>query len=459
MCSRADWRKKVSKDMTKGMPAKLILGFAGPLILGNIFQQFYNMADAVIVGRFVGQEALAAVGATGSTTFLLVALMMGLTNGAGIIISQYYGAEEYVNMRKSIISLAFIILLLSILTSLTGVLASRRLLMILNTPESILDDAVLYMRILFSGVFGIAAYNMCGAVLRSIGDSKTPLYALVLSSAINVGLDLLFVITFGWGVGGAAAATVISQTASAVFCIAVIKKKHKVLHPQKNEIHIDAGRIRMIFRMGLPTAMQSSLIALSNMSVQSLVNGFGAVTLAAYTAAGKIDSIAIQLVVSIGMAMSVYSGQNVGAGNFDRVIKGLKHTLAIMVSGCVLTAVMIVLFKESLLGLFLRGDEASAAISIGSEYLIIVSVAYVIAGIMQSFLNLIRGAGDMSASIFAGIIELSARVLFSFVLSAKLGSTGLWIAIPLSWGCACLYTIFRYSTGKWKEKSVVAKAA
>lgn len=438
--------------MTKGTPARLIIGFAGPLILGNIFQQFYNMADAVIVGRFVGQKALASVGATGSTTFLLIALLMGLTNGAGIIISQYYGAKEYVNMRKTIVSLIFIVFLISIATAAVGIAASPLILGILNTPESIIGNSVLYMRIMFGGVTGIAAYNVCGAVLRSIGDSKTPLYALVLSSAVNIGLDLLFVVVCGWGVGGVAAATVISQVMSAIFCIAEIKRKHSELHVKKEEIRINRKLIKPIFRMGLPTAMQSSLIALSNMSVQSLVNGFGAVILAAYTAAGKIDSIAIQLVVSIGMAMSVFAGQNVGAGRIDRVKTGLRHVLAIMMAGCVATAFLIVRFKENLLGLFLRGDEAEAAIAAGSEYLAIVSVAYVIAGIMQSFLNLMRGAGDVQASIRAGIIELSARVLFSFVLSAKIGATGLWIAVPLSWGCACIYTICRYATGKWQKK-------
>lgn len=443
------------KNMNEGNPAKLILTFAGPMILGNIFQQFYNMIDAIVVGRFVGANALAAVGSSGSTNFLLISLMMGLTNGASIIIAQYFGHGDFKTMRKSIVALLHIILVVGILTSIVGVSASRAILTALHTPEVILDDAVLFMQVFFAGVLTMAVYNMCSAVLRSIGDSKTPLLSLVLSTFVNIVLDLLFVVVFHLGVAGVAVATLIAQFCSAAFCIFVIIKKHPVLHIQKDEFHVDSLLIGKILKLGVPTALQSSLIAIGNMSVQSLVNSCGEMTVAAYTAATKIDSIAIQPIVSVGTAMSIFTGQNIGGGNIDRIKKALRQILMIMIAGCIVVASLIVALRVPLLSLFLNKNEAYEAILIGSKYLQIVCVAYVIAGIMQTFLNIIRGAGDVYASVTAGMIELITRVSFSYLLIHYLGSTGLWFAIPLSWGMACIVTIFFYLSGRWKTKTVI----
>ncbi|WP_099468003.1 MATE family efflux transporter [Konateibacter massiliensis] len=445
----------MAKNMNEGNPAKLILSFAGPMVLGNIFQQFYNLIDAIVVGRFVGANALAAVGSSGSTNFLLISLMMGLTNGASIIIAQYFGHEDLKTMRKAIVSLIHIILIVGVITSIVGVAASRSILTFLHTPEVIIEDAVLFMRIFFAGVLAMAIYNMCSAVLRSIGDSKTPLFSLIFASLVNVALDLLFVVVFHWGVAGVAVATLIAQICSAVFCIFIIVKKHPILHIQKDEIQWHGDLVKKIAQLGVPTALQSSLIAIGNMSVQSLVNSCGEITMAAYTAASKIDSIAIQPIVSVGTAMSIFTGQNIGGGNIDRIKKALKQVLAIMVTGCIVVAGFIVIFRVQLLSLFLDKEEAYEAILIGSEYLQIVCVAYIIAGIMQTFLNVIRGAGDVNASMAAGLVELSTRVSLSYLLIHYLGSTGLWLAIPLSWGSACTVTVIRYLSGKWKAKAVV----
>jgi Na+-driven multidrug efflux pump len=296
---------------------------------------------------------------------------------------------------------------------------------------------------------------MCSAVLRSIGDSKTPLFSLMISSLINVVLDLIFVVVFKLGVAGVAIATIIAQIMSSVFCILVIWKKHSILHLNKDELGFDYDLSKKIVKLGVPTAFQSSLIAIGNMSVQSLVNSCGEMTVAAYTAASKIDSIAIQPIVSLGTAMSIFTGQNMGAGNVVRIKKAARQVVLIMIGGCILVASLIVLLRAPLLSMFLDPAKASDAIAIGKEYLQIVCVAYVIAGVMQTFLNVIRGAGDVNASMLAGIIELSARVGFSYLLIRYFGATGLWVAIPLSWGMACTFTVLRYLSGIWKTKAVI----
>ncbi|MFQ9510460.1 MAG: MATE family efflux transporter [Lachnospiraceae bacterium] len=445
----------MQKNMTQGTPLKLIASFSGPMILGNLFQQFYNMVDAIIVGQYVGSNALASVGITGSTTFLMIALMTGLTNGASIMISQAFGSRSYSYMRTIISNLVVVLFILSIALSLIGVVLSPFLLHLLDTPDVLLNDSLAYMQIYFSGILGLAAYNVASAVLRSIGDSKTPLYALILSTILNIGLDLIFVVIFKLGVAGAALATIIAQFGSAIFCILYMKQKHVLLHITKNEFHFQIDIFKKILQLGLPSAFQSSLIALGGMCVQSLINGCGAVTVAGYTAANKLDSLAIQPIVSVGTAMSIYTGQNIGAGQVDRIKTGLKHTLLLMLSGCIVIAAFIVTFRIPLLRLFLNGPHVEEEIAVGSTYLCIVSVAYLIAGIMQSFQNTIRGAGDVNAALIAGIIELSTRVAFSYLLIHNFGPTGLWIAIPLSWGSACTYVIIRYFSGKWKQKSIM----
>ncbi len=445
----------MTKRMTEGKPISLILSFALPMLLGNIFQQIYNLVDTAIVGRFVGTEALAAVGAAGSTTFLLFSLINGLSNGAGIIIAQYFGYGDEKAIKKACVSLEIIGVTIGLFITILGLFITPAILKLLKTPADIFADSSLYVRVIFAGILATALYNCLSSILRSIGDSKTPLYALIAASLTNIGLDLLFVICFKMGVFGVALATIIAQIVSVIICIIFIQKKHPLLQFTKDDYKIHWDIIKKIFALGIPTALQSSLIALSGMCVQSLINSFGSDTIAAYTAANKIDSIAIQMVVALGTSMATFTSQNIGAGYLDRVKLALKQLLFVMILSCIGIAILIVTFRVPLLSLFLDSKTAGKSIAIGSEYLTIVVVAYVIAGIMQSFLNLIRGAGDVNASMLAGIVELSARVIFAYILSSFLGSTGIWIATPLSWGCACLYTICRYFSGKWKTKAVV----
>lgn len=442
-------------DMTKGSPLKMILSFSVPMLIGNIFQQVYNFVDAAVVGKFVGAQSLAAVGATSTLMMLAICFMMGLTNGAGIIISQCFGKRSFAEMRRTVTSLIYIVIVLSVLTSAAGIIFARSMLRLLNTPDSIIDESVRYVTVIFSFVTTTAAYNASGAILRSLGDSRTPLYALIIAAILNVGLDLLFVVGFKTGVTGAAAATVIAQMVSAVFCITYIIRHRRQLNLEGFTLHTDKKTIIKIFRTGLPAALESCLIALGTMSVQRLVNSFGEMTMAAYTASTKIDSIAIMPVISIGMSLSVFSGQNMGAGNIERIKSGLYRTLAALMGICIVLATVIVIFRTQLLGLFLDKNTAAEAINIGSRYLTIVCIAYFVAAVMRSYLNVLRGAGDVNTSAISGITELAARILFAYLLVRPLGSTGIWIATPLAWAAGAAVPVARYYSGKWKDKKLV----
>ena len=442
-------------DMTEGRPLKMILSFSVPMLIGNIFQQIYNFVDAAVVGKFVGAQSLAAVGATSTLMTLAICFMMGMTNGAGIIISQCFGKRSFDEMRKTVTSLIYIGIVLSVITSVVGIIFARPVLRLLSTPESVIDESVRYITIIFAFITAMAAYNASNAVLRSLGDSKTPLYALIISAVLNVGMDLLFVVVFKMGVAGAAAATVIAQMISAVFCITHIIRYRKELNLEGIDRRTDKETIIKIFRTGLPAALESCLIALGTMSVQRLVNSFGEMTMAAYTASTKIDSIAIMPVISIGMSLSVFSGQNMGAGNIERIRQGLYRTLFSLIGICAVLAALIVIFREQLLGLFLDKNTAAEAIEIGSRYLTIVCVAYFVAAVMRSYLNVLRGAGDVNTSAVSGITELAARIVFAYILVRPFGSTGIWIATPIAWASGAVIPVARYYSGKWKDKKLV----
>ena len=447
-------------DMTRGSASKSIILFALPMLIGNIFQQLYNVVDSTVVGKFVGAEALAAVGATSSCSMLLLTLVNGLAAGAGIIIAQCIGARDFRQMRNAVTALIYIDIVMGIVITVAGMFLAEPILRLMNTPEEIIGDSVTYMKINFAGTIGLLAYNSGAVILRSFGDSKTSLYILILSSLVNVVLDLLFVLGFGMGVAGAAYATVIATFVSAAVCIGYLYFRRHILFLDGMELKFDVAMFREIVKTGIPSGLQSSMISIGNMCVQGLINSFGTMTVAASTAAGKIDSIVIQIVMSIAMSLSVYSGQNVGAGNIERVRIGLRGTLKIMLTVCVSIAVLILIFKSQLLGIFLSESDAAEAINIGCTYLSIMGIAYIICGVMQSFQNLIKGAGDVNAAMAAGFVELSTRVAASYRLVHFFGVTGLWLAIPVSWGSACLIPLLRYMSGKWiNKRAAVLKTA
>lgn len=447
--------KTETTSMTEGSPVKLILAFSAPLLLGNIFQQLYNLVDSTVVGRFVGANALAAVGAPGTIMALTLCLCFGLTNGAGIIIAQCFGAKNYNQLKATIGALICIISITALVLMIIGIAGAPFFLRLVSTPDEIINDAVLYMRIVMIGTPFSMAYNGVSAILRNMGDSKTPLLMLMLSSFLNIVLDLIFVLAFGMAVMGVGIATVISQAVSAAACLIYMRR-------YKNELHLDGLKIRFnrrcakqIFKTGVPTALQSCMISLGTLSVQRLINSFGTQAVAAYTASTKIDSVAIMVVVTMGMSLAVYSGQNMGAGKVDRIKSGLYKTLALVLTYCVIMAVVMIFFGNNLLRIFLDASEAGEAVSIGTQYLRIIGIAYFMAGIMRCYLNVVHGTGDVNISMLTGLAELAFRIIASYILVKPLGLTGLWIAIPISWGCGSLIPVIRYYSGKWKYKSLV----
>ena len=441
--------------MTQGSPAKLLLGFAVPMLIGNLFQQIYNVVDTMIVGRYLGEEALAGVGSTGTLTAFLLALVFGLCNGAGLIVAQCFGCKDSEQMKKTVVSLIWVGGILTVCVSLLGIFASRFFLMLLSVPENVAGYSMEYLRILYSLVFGSVAYNGAAAILRSTGDSRTPLAALIVSSLLNAGLDIFFITVCRMGVSGAAYATVMSQFLSAVICIAYLVKKRHLLGLAGMGMKPERHFVLLIIKTGFPAAFQSCMISLGGMSVQRLINSYGASVMAAYVAANRIDSMAIQIIVSIGTALSVFTGQNMGKGDFARIHEGLRKTLGMMMLADSFVAAFVFIFRYRLMGIFLDASVSGEAIEIGAVYLSIIGVAYLIAGIMQSYQNVIRGSGDINTCMVAGLTELAGRMVFAYLLSSAIGVTGIWIATPLSWGCGCVIPVARYYGGKWKTNKLI----
>ena len=450
----SDSKAKVN-DMTVGTPIKAILLFAVPMLIGNVFQQFYNFVDTTVVGKFVGADALAAVGTTGSMNALLICIAMGLSNGAGVIISQCFGAQRYDEMKKAVTAMMYVASVTGLVITAAGIFLAGPAMRLLGVPDNIIHLSVLYMRIVFgfslTGIF----YNAFAAILRSVGDSRTPLYMLIISSVINVVLDLLFVLKFGMGVAGVAYATVIAQGVSAALCAMYIIKHRYQLHLDALSKLPPKYMVVKIFRIGMPSAFQSAMISLGGISVQGLINSFGTDAMAAYTASSKIDSVAIQILISIAASLSVYSGQNMGAGNIKRIRTGLRQTLMVMIPICTAVAAVMLIFKRQILGIFLDADSAQNAIEIGCMYLSVIGIGYIIAGIMQSYQNLLKGCGDVNVCVAAGLAELGVRVGASYLFVIFWGLQGVFIAIPVSWMCGCIIPVVRYLSGKWTKKSVI----
>ena len=442
--------------MTVGKPMNLIITFAIPMLIGNIFQQIYNVVDTIVVGRYLGENALAGVGSTGTLTGLLFALVFGMCNGGGLIIAQSFGCRDFDTLKKAVTAMIWVAGIMTVLLSIIGLSASRFLLTILAVPEDVIEYSVTYLRILYAFVFGSVIYNGASAILRSIGDSKTPLIALIISSLVNVCLDLVFVVVLRLGVAGVAYATILAQCVSAVIAVGFLYKKRREIGLCSLLVKPERHMVSLVIRTGLPAALQSGMISLGGLSVQRLINSFGASVMAAYVAANRIDSVAIQVIVSIGTALSVFTGQNMGKNDFKRIANGLYHTMAVMVGASALIAGIVLTFRYPLIYVFLGDSATDLAIETGVTYLSIIGIAYVIAGVMNSYLNVIRGAGDVNTCLVAGIAELSGRIVFAYLLSHFLGATGIWIATPISWGCGCIIPVVRYYSGKWKTKKLIS---
>lgn len=440
--------------MTYGSPVKLLLSFTIPLLIGNVFQQFYNMVDSIVVGQYVGANALASVGATGSINFLFFCLTQGLSIGVGIIVSQYYGAKDTPYVQKAIANSVWLLAVTSIVMGILGTVLARPIMLLLKTPAEIIDDAVIYMQISCIGLVAVAAYNGISSILRALGDSKTPLFFLIVASILNVVLDLLFVVSFHWGVSGVAIATIIAQFISACGCILYACKKNPFFHMEKACFRPDNALIRKCCVLGVPIALQNALISVSCIILQRIINGFGSVVVAAFTANGRFEQLIHQPFGSLGAAVATFTGQNIGAGDLHRVKKGY-HAATILCGIFSVCMIPISYFGgEAIMKIFVSDPEV---IAIGAQGLRITGFFYFPLGMIYVTRNLLNGSGDANYAMINGFLEVVGRVGFAKPLTMIpfIGMWGIWWTTALTWTLTGIFSIFRYLGGKWKTMSVV----
>ena len=445
------------RTLTEGREARVIWSFALPMLIGNVFQQLYNLTDAWVVGQFVGKEALAAVGASFSIIFLLVALIMGATMGSGIMVSQFYGAKDMEKVRRTLSTTYIYVFVASIAVTVIGLFAARPLLVLLRTPADVLPQATTYLMIMFAGMILMFGYNAFSAVLRALGDSRTPLYFLIIAVLANVGLDLLFVAVLGWGIAGAAWATVISQgIAFGASWIYMQSSRHEILRIDLRRMVFDRHLFAKSMRIGLPSAMQQTLVAMGFMALQRIVNGFGTDAVAAYTAAGRLDSFAGMPAMNFSMALITFVGQNLGANKPDRVRKGFIATLLMSGGLALATTLVMVFFKEPLIRIF---NADPAVVAIGSHYLLIVGSFYVLFSTMFISGSVPRGAGDTVFPMIVTLLALwVARIPLSIIMSRSMGTDGVWWSIPIAWALGTALNVGYYFTGRWRRMSLVRAA-
>ncbi len=442
------------QDLTKGKVGSLILKFAIPLLIGNVFQQLYNIVDSLVVGNFLGKDALAAVGASFPVIFALISLIIGIATGTTIIIAQYFGARDYENVKRAIDTMYIFTFGASIFVSALGIYFTEDIFRLLQLPEDIMPEAISYLRVYLAGMVVFFGFNGNSAVLRGLGDSKTPLYFLIVASILNIALDLLFILVFGWGVASVALATVISQGVAFVSAIIYLNRNHSIIQFSLTKWSFDRKIFAKSIRIGLPSGFQHTFVALGMMALMGLVNTFGTNVIAAYSVAQRIESLAMMFAFNFAMALTSFTGQNIGAGKYDRVKTGLRSTL---VMGSMITigiTTIYILFGNQIMELFTPDADV---ISTGTRYLNIVSPFYIAFTAMFIIGGVMRGAGDTLIPMFLTLFSLwVVRIPLAFILSARMGETGIWWSIPIGWMSGMLLSWFYYLTGKWKSKGVTS---
>lgn len=440
-------------------PGRALFFFALPMILGNLFQQLYNTVDSIIVGQFVGEDALAAVGASYSLTTVFIMIAIGGGIGASVITSQYLGAGSYRKMKTSINTALISFLVLSVILSLIGLFFNRPILTGLNTPDNILPDAVLYLKIYFLGLPFLFMYNILSSVFNALGNSKTPLYLLIFSSLLNIVMDLVTVQVFHMGVAGVAVATVFAQGLSAVISFCLLIRALKTYVERDDE----AGKIRFydfsmlgnMIKVAIPSMLQQSIVSIGMLLVQSVVNGFGSSVLAGYTSGMRIESICIVPMIATGNAVSTFTAQNLGAGKPERVKKGYLAGMSIVAGFAVLICVVLTAFHGRIINAFLESGSDQAAFDTGNAYLSFIAFFFVFIGLKAITDGVLRGAGDVVVFTLANLINLGIRVAFSFGMAGMIGVQAVWIAVPIGWSANYLISLTRYLSGKWSKRKLI----
>ncbi|HPG32407.1 MAG: MATE family efflux transporter [Lentimicrobiaceae bacterium] len=440
-------------DLTEGKPGKLILQFATPMLIGNVFQQLYNVTDSIIVGKFLGKEALAAVGASFPLIFMLISFIIGIASGSTIIIAQYFGAKDMARVRKTIDTMYIFLFFASILIAIVGMVFSGPIFRLIKLPEELIPHAALYMNVYLSGMIFFFGFNGTSAILRGLGDSKTPLYFLIISTLANIIFDLLFIVVFKWGIAGAALATVLSQAGAFLTTVIYLNRTHEVINLSWRKLDWDRDIFKSSIRIGVPTGFQQTFVSLGMLALLRIVNDYGTDAVAAYSVAGRIDGLASLPAMNFGQALSTYTGQNIGANKTPRVKLGLVATLNISTVVALVTSALVIIFREPLMAMFTNDQSV---IDIGARYLLIVGGFYIFFSSMFVVGGVMRGAGDTIIPMFITLFSLwIVRIPIAWFLSHRIGIDGIWWAVPIAWFFGMSFSYIYYRTGKWKTKAVV----
>lgn len=441
------------QDLSIGKEGKLIFQFAAPMLLGNVFQQLFSVVDSIVVGNYCGKDALAAVGSSFPVIFIVVSMIIGLVMGTTVVISQYFGAKDFVRVKRAIDTMYIYCAIAGVVSTIVGILIAEPLLRLLGLPEELMPQAVQYLKIYLSGMVIFFGYNGTSAVLRGLGDSKTPLYFLIIATIVNIVLVLLFVGVFKWGVAGAACATLIANAVAFGLAIYWLNKTHKLIRISLNGLHFDRETFRQSIKIGLPTGIQQTLVAIGALALMGIVNKFGTDVIAGFSVAGRLDSLAVIPAMSFSQALSTFVGQNIGANKPERIRTGLIATIKMSGIVTIVTTLVIVSGGHILMSMFTNDTEV---IRLGDQYLTIVSSFYIMFTLMSIYTGLMRGAGDTLIPMFISLLSLwIIRIPIAWYLSGKTGVTGIWWSIPSGWFIGLAFSYLYYKSGRWKKKSVV----
>lgn len=448
--------QKKAINMVTDSPGRALLLFALPMILGNLFQQFYNIIDSVVVGRFVGEEALASVGASYSITNVFIAIAVGGGIGSSVVVSQFLGAKQTGNMKTAISTTLINFLSIGVMLGGLGLLFNHRILSFMNTPENVFHDASVYLGIYFIGLPFLFMYNVQASVFQALGDSKTPLYLLVFSSLLNVVLDLLFVTQFFMGVAGVAIATLMAQGLSAVLSFFILIKRLKGYETTEPFRLYDWNMMLHMMRVAIPSTLQQSIVHIGMLLVQSVVNGFGSAVMAGFAAGTRIESICIVPMLALGNAMSTYTAQNIGAGKTDRVKAGYRYCYLMAGVFAVIICVIMETWGDLFIRSFLNEGSAETAFQTGMDYVRFISFFYICIGCKATTDGLLRGAGDVVVFTVANLVNLAIRVSVAAVFAPIIGVQAVWFAVPMGWTANYIISFFRYLTGKWERIRLIS---
>ena len=443
-------KRKGNTDLTEGKVWKVIVRFALPLLVGNLLQQFYNITDSIIVGQFLVKEALAAVSASFFIYYFIISLVIGVGSGTTVVISQLFGAKQYQKVQLAFSSFFIFMLVGGIILSIAGIIFAEPVFRLTNTPEEVIPQAVAYFRIYIGGTFLFVTFNSIISILRGVGESVRPMLFILITTVLNIAFDLLFILVFKWGIEGAARATVVSQGIGMCIALAYVNNTHPLLSIKKQDMLFDWKLFKESLKIGLPTSVQQCAIALGLIALLGIVNSFGTNTLTAYGAAGKIDTIITQAVLTLSGALAAFCGQNIGAGRLDRVKKGVQFTMYTNIALGLLTFAAVYLFGNEMMRIFTKDIDV---VAIGKEYLLIIGGFFIVHGALNVYNGALRGAGDTLFPMITSLVCLwLIRIPLAYYLSSWLGRNGIWWAIGISITIGLIVTFVYYKIGFWKRR-------